>query len=105
MGFSVGTDISCIPRQRKKRKNRAKVRDRDRDGQKQRQSLTEFRRQLNIRLSYLNIDSVEATGLTLNQNVPARNTCACKKKKKKERNVRERRKYSRSQDWEGSAED
>ena len=70
------------PGKGRKRKNRAKVRDRDRDGQKQRQSLTEFRRQLNIRLVLADLSSsVEATGLTLNQRYPSQEYILHVKKK------------------------
>lgn len=80
----MGTDISAFPGKRRKRKNRAKVRDRDRDGQKQRQSLTEFRRQLNIRLVLADLSSsVEATGLTLNQRYPSQEYILHAKKKMK----------------------
>lgn len=80
----MGTDISAFPGKGRKRKNRAKVRDRDRDGQKQRQSLTEFRRQLNLRPVLTNLSSsVEATGLTLNQWYPSQEYMLHVKKKKK----------------------
>ena len=79
----MGTDISAFPGKGRKRKNRAKVRDRDRDGQKQRQSLTEFRRQLNLRHVLTNLSSsVEATSLTLNQWYPSQEYMLHVKKKK-----------------------